>query len=113
MDAGEIGRAREGIRGTDRRDTDENISARPNGLREKVVGAIRAGDLDLPVKRKRCTRFLVEDQVNAQNCRCGKVPENLCHIVAERELYTEEPEVLKGGNARSKRRWHEVVWYIR
>ena len=50
----------------------------------------RVGDLDLPGRRKRYTSKRVEEEVDKQNCPCGKAKESRTHIVAECELYHEE-----------------------
>ena len=56
----------------------------------------RVGDLDLPERRKRYTSKRVEEEVDKQNCPCGKAVESRTHIVAECELYKEERDVLEG-----------------
>ena len=54
------------------------------------------GDLDLPERSKRYTSKRVEEEVDKQNCPCGKAIESRTHIVAECELYQEERDVLEG-----------------
>ena len=54
------------------------------------------GDLDLPERRQRFTTTRVEEEVDKQNCPCGKAKERKTHIVAECELYQEEWDVLEG-----------------
>ena len=56
----------------------------------------RVGDLDLPERRKRYTSKRVEEEVDKQNCQCGKAIESRTHIVAKCELYQEERDVLEG-----------------
>ena len=51
--------------------------------------------------RKRYTSKRVEEEVDIQNCPCGKAKESRTHIVAEcelyqEELYQEERDVLEG-----------------
>ena len=53
-------------------------------------------DLDLPERRKRYTPKRVEEEVDKQNCPCGKAIESRTHIVAECELYQEERDALEG-----------------
>ena len=38
----------------------------------------------------------MEEEVDKQNCPCGKATESRTHIVAECELYQEERDVLEG-----------------
>ena len=56
----------------------------------------RGGDLDLPERRQRRTTKREEEEVDKQNCPCGKAIENRTDIVAERELYQEERDMLEG-----------------
>ena len=56
----------------------------------------RVGDLDLPERRRRYTSKRVEEEVDKQNCPCGKAIESRTHIVAECELYQEKRDVLEG-----------------
>ena len=39
----------------------------------------RAGDLDLPERKKRYTSNREEEEVDAQMCPCGKAMENVIH----------------------------------
>ena len=90
------GRTPEDIRGTERGDRDEDISAWPNGRGENLKLRFRVGDLDLPERRKRYTSSREEEDVDRQKCPCGKAMESRTHIVAECELYKEERDVLEG-----------------
>ena len=47
-------------------------------------------------EKERCTSKRVEEEVDKQNCPCGKAVESRTHIVAECELYKEERDVLEG-----------------
>ena len=57
------------------RDRNENAFARPNRLCEKNAKKLRfrAGELDLPDRRKRYTSSREEEEEDAQTCPCGKV----------------------------------------
>ena len=55
----------------------------------------RAGGLDLPERRKRCTGGRREEEENAQVFHCGKAAESRTHIVGECEPYNEERDVLQ------------------
>ena len=55
----------------------------------------RAGDLDLPERRKRYTSSREEEEIDAQMCPCGKAIESRTHIVGECEMYKEERDVLE------------------
>ena len=52
--------------------------------------------MDLPERRKRYASKRVGEEVDKQNCPCGKAVESRTHIVAECELYKEERDVLEG-----------------
>ena len=67
----------------------------------------RLRDLDLPKKRKRYTPNRVEEEVDKQNCPCGKATEGRTHIVAECELYREERDVLEGEKCGT---WTKTAW---
>lgn len=47
---------------------DDDIPARPNGHRGKLGTIVRAGDSDLPGRRKRHTSDRVGEEVEGQNC---------------------------------------------
>ena len=57
------------MRGVEGRYRNENVSARPNGLREKAGLRFRVGDLDLLERRNRCTSSREEDVVTNM-CPC-------------------------------------------
>ena len=71
---GEIGETPRGIRGIKRRDRNEKVFARPNGLRENAETAVlcTAGDLDLPGRRKRCEYTSSREEEDLD--RCTDVP---------------------------------------
>ena len=46
----------------------------------------RAGDLDLPERRKRYTSSRGEEEEDAQMCPCGKAVESRTHVVGECEI---------------------------
>ena len=60
--------------GVKRRDRNENVFARPNGLRENAETAILAGDLDLP-ERTRYTSGREEEGKDALMCPCSRAIE--------------------------------------
>ena len=82
------------IQGVEGRYWNENVSERPNGLREKAETAFRVGDLDLPERIKRYTRSREED-VAAIMCPCGTTIQSRAHIVGECEIYKEERDALE------------------
>ena len=80
--------------GVKRRDGNENVVARPNGLRETLKLRFQVRDLDLPKRRKRCTGSREEEE-DAQMCLCGKTMESRTHAVGECGMYKEERYVLE------------------
>ncbi|CAM9108471.1 unnamed protein product, partial [Sphacelaria rigidula] len=74
----------------------EKISAWPNGRGDKIETAI-SGERPGPATKgyKGFTSSRVEEEVDAENCPCGKAIESRSHIVAKCELYTEERDVLQ------------------
>ena len=81
-------------RGVKRINRNENVSARPNGLRENAEAAISCRGLGL-VRKKRYTSSREEKGEDAQMCPCGKAVESRTHIVGECEMYQEEGDVLE------------------
>ena len=100
------------------RRTSEDIRRLKEGIRTKAYlhGPLdaaknlklrfRLGDLDLPERRRYMTSR-VEEEVDKQNCLCGKAIESRAHIVAERELHREERDVLGGGKCGT---WTKTAW---
>ena len=82
------------IRGFEGRYWNENISARPNGLREKAE-RFRVGDLDLPERSKRCSSSREEENVATNMCPCGTTIESRTHIVGGCEIFEEERDALE------------------
>ena len=58
----------------ERRDWNETVLTRPNGLRETLKLQFGVGDLDLPERRKTYlyTSSREEEEEDAQMCHCGK-----------------------------------------
>ena len=65
---GERGEARRNTRGVEGRHLNQNISARPNGLREKLILRFRVGDLNLPERGKRYNSSREEEDVATHMC---------------------------------------------
>ena len=84
-----------GIRGIERRNRNENVFLRPNGLAKTLKLRFRVGDLTLPERRRRYTSSREEKEVDAQMCPCGKTIESRTHIVRECEVFKGERDVLK------------------
>ena len=82
--------------GVEGRYWNENVSARPNGLREKLDLRCCVGDLDLPEIRKKYTSRREEEDVATNMCPCGTAIESRTHI-AECEIYQEERDALEEG----------------
>ena len=61
------------------------MSARPNGLREKLKLRFRVGDVDLPERRKGYTSSREEENVATNMCPCGTTIESRTHRVRECE----------------------------
>ena len=55
----------------------------------------RAGDLDLPERRRRYINSREEKEGDAQMCPCGKAIESRIYIVGECEMYKEQRDVLE------------------
>ena len=83
-----------GIKGRDR---NENVIARPNGLREnaKTKLRFRVHDLNLPERRKRYTSRREEEEVDEQMFPCGKATQSRTHIVGGCEMHKEERDVIE------------------
>ena len=69
------------LRGGKRRNRNENVFARPNGLRENAETAISCRGPG-PARRKRFASSREEEEI-AQMCPCGKAVESRTHIVEE------------------------------
>ena len=68
-------------RGVEGRYWNENLPARPNGLRQQAETAISCRDLGLPARRKRYTSSRKEEDVATNMCACGTTIESRIHIV--------------------------------
>ena len=62
---------------------------------------LRAGNLDLPERRKRYTGSREEEEGDAQMCPGGKAVER-AHVEGELEIYKEERDVI-GGDEENRR----------
>ena len=82
---GERGEALRDIRGVKGRYWNENVFARPNGLREKAETAISCRGPG-PTRKKRYTSSREEDDVATNVCPCGTTIESRTHIVGECEI---------------------------
>ena len=64
------------IRGVEARYWNENVFARPNGLRVKAeTPRFRVGDVDLPERRYICNSSRGEEDVDAHMCLYGSTRE--------------------------------------
>ena len=82
--------------GVERRDRNENVFARANGLRDNAETAIACrGPGPARKKKKRCISSREEEEVDAHRCPCGIAIETRTRIVGECDMYKEEPGVLK------------------
>ena len=79
------------LRGVKRRSRDENVFARPNGLRENAETAMSCRGPG-PARKKRSTSSRGEEEEGAQVCPCGKAVESRAHVVGECEIYKEIDE---------------------
>ena len=75
-----------------KRNGNENVFARPNGLRENAETAIPCRGPG-PARKKRYANNREEEL--AQMCPCGKAVESRTHIVGECEINKEERDVLE------------------
>ena len=78
-----------------RRNRNENVFARPNGLRDNAEAAISCRGPG-PARKKRYTSSRGEEEY-AQMCPCGKAVESRTHVEGECELYKQERIVLEEG----------------
>ena len=81
------------IRGVEGRCWNENVSARPNGLREKAETTISLRGPG-PTRKKRNTSSREEQDVVTNMCPCGTI-ESRTHIVEACEIYKEKPDALE------------------
>ena len=68
------------IRGIERKYWNENVSARPNGPREKAETAISCRGPG-PTKKKRYTSSREEEDVATNMCPCDTTTESRSHII--------------------------------
>ena len=80
------------MRGVKRRNRNENVFARPIGIRENVETAV-SGRGPGPARKKRCTSSRGKDEDDAYMCPCGKAVESTTHSVGECGIYKEEWDV--------------------
>ena len=62
---------------------------------KKLELRFRAGDLDLPERRKRFTSSRKEEDMDEHTCPCGTTIGSRTSIVGECEIYKEERDVLE------------------
>ena len=79
------------IPGVERRYWNENVAARPNGLREKAETAISCRGPGPTRKRYTSSR---EEDVDAHVCPCGTAIESRTHIVGACETCKEQRDAL-------------------
>ena len=72
----------------------ENVFARPNGLRENTETAISFRGPG-PARKKGYTRTSSREKEDPQMCPCGKAIESRTHIVGTCEIYKKERDVLE------------------
>ena len=65
------------------------------GYEKKLKVRLRAGDLDLPERRKRCTSSRQEEDVATSMCPRGTTIESRTHVVGECDIYKEERNALE------------------
>ena len=82
------------VRRVKRRNRNENVSARPNGLRENAETAISCRGPG-PVRKKRYTSSHEEEEDDAQMWPGDKAKERGTHVVGECEMYEEERDMLR------------------
>ena len=80
--------------GVKRRNENENVFARPNGLRENTETAISYMGLG-PARKKRDTSSREEEEEDTQIGPCGKSQRSRNQMVGECEMYKEERDVLE------------------
>ena len=82
------------LRGFKRRNRNENVFARLNGLSENADSAISCRGPG-PARKKTYASSREEEEEIAQMSPCDKAIENRTHIVGECEIYKEERDVLE------------------
>ena len=76
-------------------DKNENVFARPNGLRENSGTAFRVGVLGLPEGRTRYTSSRAEEEEVTQRCPHGNADYSRTHKLGECAVYEEERNLLE------------------